>query len=215
MYLVQFVLDFPKLILIHVSKRSCTIPTLLWQVGAYCIFGSMNLQGMLLQVLLRKKVASPLQVIHFPQLVTWFHVLLTVKCFCLILHEKTLTSYWERMMSCTMEQFFYWMSKLIQEGIGFGLLCSVIGPENSRHSLDQSHAKLTTWSPAFSHVWGAELVFTLVPIGSLGYFPFIWVAAVNTLILVFTILDRKALKHNPVTLDKAPSGTLFVTASIL
>ena len=55
MYLVQFVLDFPKLILIHVSKRSCTIPTLLWQVGAYCIFGSMNLQGMLLQVLLWEK----------------------------------------------------------------------------------------------------------------------------------------------------------------
>ena len=172
MYLVKFVLDFPKLILIHVSKRSCSIPTLLWQVGAYCIFGSMNLQGMLLQVLLRKKVASPLQVIHFPQLATWFHVLLTVKCFCLILHEKTLTSYWERMMSCTMEQFFYRVSKLIQEGIGFGLLCSVIGPENSRHSLDQSHAKPTTWSPAFSHVWGAELVFTLSSHWLFGLFSF-------------------------------------------
>ena len=172
MYLVQFVLDFPKLILIYVSKRSCTIPTLLWQVGAYCIFGSMNLQGMLLQVLLRKKVASPLQVIHFPQLATWFHVLLTVKCFCLILHEKTLTSYWERMMSCTMEQFFYQVSKLIQEGIGFGLLCSVIGPENSRHSLDQSHAKLTTWSPSFSHVWGTELVFTLSSHWLFGLFSF-------------------------------------------
>ena len=68
MYLVQFVLDFPKLILIHVSKRSCTIPTLLWQVGAYCIFRKMNLQGMLLQELLPKKVAGPLQVIHLPQL---------------------------------------------------------------------------------------------------------------------------------------------------
>ena len=173
MYLVQFVLDFPKLILIHVSKRSCTIPTLLWQVGAYCIFGSMNLQGMLPQVLLRKKVASPLQVIHFPQLATWFHVLLTVKCFCLILHEKTLTSYWERMMSCTIEQFFYWVSKLIQEGIGFSLLCSVIGSENSRHSLDQSHAKLTTWSPAFSHVWGAGLVFTLSSHWLFGLFYFL------------------------------------------
>ena len=107
MYLVQFVLDFPKLILIHVSKRSCTIPTLLWQVGAYCIFGSMNLQGMLLQELLLKKIVSPLQVIHLPQLAKWFHVLLTVKCFCLIPHdEKTLANYWERMMSYTMEQFF-------------------------------------------------------------------------------------------------------------
>ena len=35
----------------------------------------------------------------------------------------------------------------------FALLCSVIGPENSRHSLDQSDANLTPitiWSPAFS-----------------------------------------------------------------
>ena len=48
----------------------------------------------------------------------------------------------------------------------------MIGPENSRHSLDQSHAKLTTWSPAFSRVWGAELVFTLSSPWLFGLFSF-------------------------------------------
>ena len=40
----------------------------------------------------------------------------------------------------------------------------MIGPKNSRHSLDQSDAKLqsiTTWSPAFSYPLGGLLVFTL------------------------------------------------------
>ena len=52
----------------------------------------------------------------------------------------------------------------------FTLFCG--GPENSRHSLDQSHAKLTTWSPAFSRVWGAELVFTLSSPWLFGLFSF-------------------------------------------
>ena len=44
------------------------------------------------------------------------------------------------------------------------LLCSLIGPEYSRHSLNQSHAKLkpaATWSPAFSRALGSLVVFTL------------------------------------------------------
>ena len=39
---------------------------------------------------------------------------------------------------------------------------AVIGPENSRHSLNQSDAKLkptTTWSPAFSRALGRVVVF--------------------------------------------------------
>ena len=48
--------------------------------------------------------------------------------------------------------------------MGFALLRSLIGPENSCHSLSQSQAKLTpitTWSPAFSRAFGEALVFTL------------------------------------------------------
>ena len=44
------------------------------------------------------------------------------------------------------------------------LLCSLIGPEYSRHSLNQSHAKLkpaATWSPAFSRALGSLVIFTL------------------------------------------------------
>ena len=44
------------------------------------------------------------------------------------------------------------VSQVVRDCIGFALLRSVIGSENSRHSLDQSDAKLkpiTTWSPAF------------------------------------------------------------------
>ena len=43
--------------------------------------------------------------------------------------------------------------KVIRDRIGFALLRSVIGPENSRHSLRQWDAKfepISTWSPAFS-----------------------------------------------------------------
>ena len=39
---------------------------------------------------------------------------------------------------------FGWVSKVIPDCIGFALLRSVIGPENSRHSLNQSDAKQRT-----------------------------------------------------------------------
>ena len=44
-------------------------------------------------------------------------------------------------------------------------LRSVIGPENSHYSLNQSDAKLkppTTWSPSFSRALGSLVVFTQV-----------------------------------------------------
>ena len=48
------------------------------------------------------------------------------------------------------------MWKVIRDRIDFALLCSVIGQENSRHSLRQWDAKfepISTWSPAFSRVF--------------------------------------------------------------
>ena len=56
------------------------------------------------------------------------------------------------------------MSNEIRDNICFVLLRSVIGPENSRHSRNQSDAKLkpiATWSPAFSRAFGGLVVFTL------------------------------------------------------
>ena len=58
---------------------------------------------------------------------------------------------------------FGWVSKVIPDCIGFALLRSVIGPENSRHSLNQSDAKqrtITTWSPVFSRALGISLGFS-------------------------------------------------------
>ena len=52
---------------------------------------------------------------------------------------------------CT-ERFSICVSKVIRDCIGFALLCSVIGLENSRHPLSLSDAKLkqvATWSLAF------------------------------------------------------------------
>ena len=66
--------------------------------------------------------------------------------------------------------------------LGFFLLFvlrSVIGPENSHYSLNQSDAKLkplTTWSPSFSRASGSLVVFTQVVssllIGSFDHFGF-------------------------------------------
>ena len=51
----------------------------------------------------------------------------------------------------------------MEYGNAFVLLCSVIGPENARHSLNQSDAGFkpitTTWSPAFSRALGRLPVF--------------------------------------------------------
>ena len=59
---------------------------------------------------------------------------------------------------------FNWLSKVIKVCISFSLLRSVIGPENSRNSLNQSYAKqkpISTWSPAFSRALGSFHCFTL------------------------------------------------------
>ena len=62
-----------------------------------------------------------------------------------------------------LERFFEWVYKDIQDHFGFTQPCSVIGPENSRHPLNQSDAKLktiATWSPAFSRALSSLFVFT-------------------------------------------------------
>ena len=91
------------------------------------------------------------------------------------------------------------MSKVIRDCIGFALLRSVIGLENSRHPLNQSDAKvkpIATWSlsfsalevgylptylPSLSSHW-LPLKFSFVLIGRYDYFGF-----------GLTTLNRKAL----------------------
>ena len=66
--------------------------------------------------------------------------------------------------------------------MSLALLRFVIGPENSRHSLNQSAAKLkptTTWLPAFSRALGNLFILSWILIGSSGYFPFFWSAVVQ------------------------------------
>ena len=70
---------------------------------------------------------------------------------------------------------YYRVSKVNRNCIGFAFFRSVIGPENSRHSLNQSNAKLKpikTWSPAFSRALGSLLDSTLSSHWFLGVFSF-------------------------------------------
>ena len=88
----------------------------------------------------------------------------------------------KRMRVCRL--IFNSVSKVIRDCIDFALLHSVIGPENSRHSRNQSDAKLKpTWSPSFSRALGSFVVSTLsshwlgkvfsfLPIGCCDYFGF-------------------------------------------
>lgn len=72
--------------------------------------------------------------------------------------------------------------------LSFALLCSVIGPEKSRHSINQLNSKLTpimTWSPAFSRApWAVCVILVWISIGSSRYLIFFRVAVVLTLVLV-------------------------------
>ena len=60
------------------------------------------------------------------------------------------------------KDIFNWVSKVFQDCCDFASPRSVIGPENARHSLNQSDAKLkpnTTCSPAFSRALGCLVGF--------------------------------------------------------
>ena len=88
------------------------------------------------------------------------------------------------------------MSKVIRDCIGFVLLRSVIGLENSRHFLNQSDAKLkpiATWSLAFSRAYRRLLIFALSSDWLLGIFPFVLIGRSDYFGFGFTTLNRKAL----------------------
>ena len=72
------------------------------------------------------------------------------------------------------------MSKAILDCIGFALLCSVIGPENSRHFISQSQRGYSRF-PALQRV-GLFLFWVLI--GSFRYFPQFWLAGDDTMVLV-------------------------------
>ena len=71
-------------------------------------------------------------------------------------------------------------------------------PENSRHSLNQSDAKLkptTTWSPAFSRALGRVVVFTLSSHWLLKVFSSLLIGCCNYFSFRFTSVNRTTL-HN-------------------
>ena len=72
------------------------------------------------------------------------------------------------------------MSNAILDCIGFALLCSVIGPENSRHFISQSQRGYSRF-PAPRRV-GLFLFWVLI--GSFRYFPQFWLAGDDTMVLV-------------------------------
>ena len=81
--------------------------------------------------------------------------------------------------------------------IGFALLRSVIGLENSRHPLSQSDAKLkpiaTWWSFAFSRASSRLRAFTLSSHWFLLIFIFVLIGRCDYFGFGFTTLNRKAL----------------------
>ena len=72
------------------------------------------------------------------------------------------------------------MSNAILDCIGFALLCSVIGPENSRHFISQSQRGY----PRFPALQRVGLFLFWVLIGSFRYFPQFWLAGDDTMVLV-------------------------------
>ena len=70
---------------------------------------------------------------------------------------------------------FDWVSNVIRDCCVCALLCSMIGPENLRHSLNQLDAELLpiiAWSSAFSRALGSLIIFIARSHWLSGYFPF-------------------------------------------
>ena len=85
------------------------------------------------------------------------------------------------------------MLKVIRDFF-LSLLRSVIGPDYSRHSLNQSDSKLiTTWSPAFSRAWSSLVVLALSSHWLLRVFSFLLIGLWYHFSFGFAILLRKAL----------------------
>ena len=82
----------------------------------------------------------------------------------------------------------------------FALLRYVIGPQNSRHFLNQSDLKLkpvVTWSHAFSRASGGWTAFTSSSHWHLVTFPFLWLVVVIVLGLVlWNSIENCSIVHN-------------------
>ena len=88
------------------------------------------------------------------------------------------------------------MPKVIRDCIGFALLRSVIGLENSRHPLNQSDAKVkptVTWLLTFSRASGRLPVFTLSSHWLPLKFSFVLIGRYDYFGFAFTTLNRKAV----------------------
>ena len=90
------------------------------------------------------------------------------------------------------------MSKLIWDCIGFALLRSVSGLQNSCHPLNQSDPKLkpiASWSLTFYRASGWLHVFTLSSHWLLVIFAFVLIGRCDYFGFGFTTLNRKALSY--------------------
>ena len=89
-------------------------------------------------------------------------------------------------MRISIKATFNWV-KSVPSHFVFALRCSVIGPENSHHSLNQSDAKLTpieTWSSALSRACGSLPVLILSSHWLLMTQTFAAIGSCNYLVLV-------------------------------
>ena len=98
---------------------------------------------------------------------------------------------------------FKWVSKVIRDCIGCPFLCSVIGLGNSRHTLNQSDAKLKPipiWSPAFSRALGWLVVRTLSSHWVLELFSFLLIGCCDSLVFLYDTQSKSVRYWWPVFL---------------
>ena len=98
---------------------------------------------------------------------------------------------------------FKWVSKAIRDCIGCPFLCSVIGLGNSRHTLNQSDAKLKPipiWSPAFSRALGWLVVRTLSSHWVLELFSFLVIGCCDSLVFLYDTQSKSVRYWWPVFL---------------
>ena len=98
---------------------------------------------------------------------------------------------------------FKWVSKVIRDCIGCPFLCSMIGLGNSRHTLNQSDAKLKPipiWSPAFSRALGWLVVRTLSSHWVLDLFSFLLIGCCDSLVFLYDTQSKSVRYWWPVFL---------------
>ena len=96
---------------------------------------------------------------------------------------------------------FKWVSKVIRDCIGCPFLCSMIGLGNSRHTLNQSDAKLKPipiWSPAFSRALGWLVVRTLSSHWVLELFSFLLIGCCDSLVFLYDTQSKSVRYWWPV-----------------